>query len=100
MNLTIGDRVRPQHGCTSAGQIGKLTEITENGCTVEFDDGNTFWAYAEDMLERMCPLCPDWDERYPLENDFFGEPCQINGQACCETCYTVYQLTQHAPSEE
>jgi hypothetical protein len=41
----------------------------------------------------MCPLCPDWDSRYPIGNDFFGSPCMINGVRCCETCYRVYLLT-------
>ena len=48
--------------------------------------------------QGLCPLCPDWDEVNSLEEDFFGEPCEIEGMKCCETCYNVYQLT--SPTEE
>jgi len=41
----------------------------------------------------LCPLCPDWDTRYPIGPDFFGEGCWINGVPCCETCYRVHHLT-------
>src|SRR5437762_7608599 len=36
--------------------------------------------------QGLCPLCPDWDEVNSLEEDFFGEPCEIEGMKCCETC--------------
>ena len=41
----------------------------------------------------MCPLCPDWDMRYPIGNGFFHSSCFIHGVACCETCYTIHALT-------
>jgi hypothetical protein len=93
-------------GCTAAGQIGIIVEICEDGIQVDFNNGESTWKYAEDMLERMCPLCPQDltdatdDQCYPLENDFFGSACQINGVACCETCYNVHMLTSDEPQEE
>jgi hypothetical protein len=41
----------------------------------------------------LCSLCPEWDTRYPIGNDFFGSLCCINGVPCCEVCYNVYHLT-------
>ena len=50
------------------------------------------------MEQNLCPLCPDWDEINSLEDDFFGSPCEINGIACCDTCYRVHYLT--SPDED
>jgi hypothetical protein len=90
--LMAGDRVRPVDGCVAAGQIGTVTDINAFGINVIFDD-TSVWTYAEDMLQKMCPLCPDWDECYPVGPDFFGGPCQIDGVACCEVCSNVHAVT-------
>jgi hypothetical protein len=86
--LAVGDRVRPKSGCVAAGQIGKITEIMDDGYGVEFG-GSTVWVYDADMLEQMCPLCP---QDLTESDDFFGKSCQIDGVRCCETCY-VHQRT-------
>jgi hypothetical protein len=35
-------------------------------------------------VERMCPLCSSWNERYPISSDSSYE---IKGVRCCATCY-------------
>ncbi len=64
----------------------------------EHPDGyDTFEEALKVLLSKhgpvTCPLCPDWDTRYPIGPDFFGEGCQINGVPCCEICYRVHMLT-------
>ncbi len=44
--------------------------------------------------KAMCPLCPEWGECYPIGDDFFGEACEIDGVACCETCYIVHWINR------
>jgi len=53
----------------------------------------------EQVAEKDCPLCPEWaEEKFKIGYDDFGGICQIDGVACCDTCYRVYHLTQ--PYEE
>ncbi len=77
--------------------------VTSDG---EHPDGYTSFEEAMQVLLTehgpvLCPLCPDWDTRYPIAPDFFGSPCMIDGTICCETCYNIHlQVSDVLPPEE
>ena len=74
----------------AAGGICTIDTSDFRVCLADFGYTGNWEVHS---IMPMCPLCPDWDERYPIGNDFFGSSCHINGVACCETCYTIHCLT-------